>query len=93
MTSDAKVPASVSFFLANSKMISDPKFPSSSVSSKGKEMVQRKGRLLLSLVQACKIFLGGEGVFSTNSVIGTFLLFSMLPVHRGRLSEPQSSPW
>jgi len=42
---------------------------------KGKEIVQRRGRLLLSFVRAYLIFLGRETIFSANSLIGTFLLY------------------
>lgn len=94
MAPDTKIPVSVSFSLVNSKMTSNPRVPSSSVSSKGKEIVQRKGRLLLSFVRAYLIFLGGEAIFSANSVIEHFFyMFSVLPVHREHLSEQQNSPW
>jgi len=75
MAPDTKIPVSVSISLANSKMTSDPRIPSSSVSSKGKEIVQRRGRLLLSFVRAYLIFLGRETIFSANSLIGIFLLY------------------
>lgn len=74
------------------KMTSNLEFQVFLVSSKGKEIVQRKGRLLLSFVRHIDL-LGGEAIFCKFCTEHFFYMFSVLPVHREHLSEQQNSPW